>query len=185
MTIGVAPPLVATAATHQSAAAPVSTAVAAARRQVGMPVGTADIATTVAHSAVQVATGSPYPTPPPKLGFPYLPTGYPPYWGMYPYPYPQAVLPMPTMPLGGSPATMNTMLPTSVTGLCPFQAALEPPPDAAGAALEPAPPIGETPGSPASSYGEMPPLDGLEDSDEMGEEEVETRGGRLCSDPNP
>ncbi len=100
MTIGVAPPLVATAATCQSADAPAPTADAAARSQLGVPVGTADTATTVARSTVQVATMSFYSAHVPPPGFPYLPTGCPSYCGMYPYPYPQYVPPMPTMPLG-------------------------------------------------------------------------------------
>ncbi len=86
MTIGVAPPLVATTTTRQSAATPVSATALPAIRPIATPVGTADTATMVAHSAVQMTTGSPYSTHPPPPGFPYLPTGYPPYWGMYPYP---------------------------------------------------------------------------------------------------
>ncbi len=132
MTIGVAPSMVATTTTRQSAAAPVSTTTVSAGRSIATPVGTADTATMVAHSVVQMATGSPYPP-----GFPYLPAGYPPYWGMYPYPYPQYVPPMPTMPLGGNPALMNATLPTSAAGLCPSQAALEPPVQASGATLGP------------------------------------------------
>ncbi len=185
MTIGVAPPLVATSATCQSAATLVPTAVAAARSQQGMPVGSADTTTTVARSAVQVDTGSPYPAPPPPPGFPHLPTGYPPYWGMYPYPYPQYVPPMPTMPLGGNLATMNATLPTPVTELCPSQASLEPPSDAPGATLEPSPPFKETLGTPASLYEDMPPLEGPEDSDERGEEDVETKGAACIVAPVP
>ncbi len=121
MTIGVAPPLVATAVTSQPSATVVPTTVAAARSQLSTPAGSTDIATTVAQSAVQMATGSPYPVPPPSPGFPYLSTGYPPYWGMYPYPYPQYVPPMLTMPLGGNLAMMNTTLPTPVAELCPLR----------------------------------------------------------------
>ncbi len=109
-----------------------------------MPIEFASTATAVAHPAVQVAMGSPYPGPPPPPGFPYLPTGYPPYWGMYPYPYPQYVPPMPTMPLGGSLATMNATLPTPVNELCPPQASLDPLSDALGATLEPLSPPEET-----------------------------------------
>ncbi len=80
---------------------------------------------------------------------------------------------------------MNATLPTSVTGLCPSQAALKPPADSSGATLEPSPLIGETPDSPASSYGEMPPLESPEDSDEMEEEEIETQGAFCAVTPTP
>ncbi len=119
MTIGVTPPMVAMTMTRQSAATPIPATAVSTRQPVAAPVGATDTATTVAHSAAQMATGSPHPTHPPPPGFPYLPTGYPPYWGMYPYLYPQYVASMPTMPLGGDPASLNTMLPTSVAEPCP------------------------------------------------------------------
>ncbi len=89
------------------------------------------------------------------------------------------------MPLGGNPAMMNAAWPTSVTELCPSQAALGPPPDVSGTTLEPLPPLEETPGSPASLYEDMSPLEGPEDSDEREEGEVETQGAVCTVAPVP
>ena len=185
MTIGVAPPLVVAATTHQQAVTPASAAPTPSRRLTTASVEAADTATTVAHSAAQLATGNPYTTHPPPPGFPYLSTGYPLYWGMYPYPYPQYVPPMPTMPLGGNPTSMNTTLPTSVARLCPSQVAMDPPADTSGTALEPPPPIWEAPASPTSSEEAMPPLEGPEDSDEIEEEVAESQGVVWAVTPTP
>ncbi len=106
ITIGAAPPLVASAMTHQSAAAPASTATALFGQSTIASIEAMDTATTIAHSVAQLTTGCPYTTHPPPPGFPYLSTGYPPYWGMYPYPYPQYVPLLPTIPLGGSLTSM-------------------------------------------------------------------------------
>ncbi len=180
MTIGVASPMPAMTMTRQSAALPFPTTAVSARQPIAAPVGTADTATTVARSMVQMATGSPYLAHPPPPGFPYLTTGYPPYWGMYPYPYPQYLPPMLTMPLGGNPTSMNATLPTSATVSCHTQVAMETPAVILGTTLDSPLPISEAPDSPASSYGEMPPLEGLEDSDELEEEEIETKGA-VCA----
>ncbi len=80
---------------------------------------------------------------------------------------------------------MNATLPTSVTALCPSQAAMEHPVAASGATLEPPLPIGEALASPASSKETMPPLDGPEDSEEMEEEETETQGVVCAVTPTP
>ncbi len=90
-----------------------------------------------------------------------------------------------TMPLGGNLATMNATLPNPVPELCPSQAALEPPSDASGATLEPSSPLEEAPDSSVYLYGDMPPLEGPEDSDEMGEEEVEPKGAVCAVTPVP
>ncbi len=70
MTIGVAPPLVATSVIRQLSAALVPTPVATARGQLGAPAKSTNNATAVTRSAVQVATGSPYPVPPPPTRSP-------------------------------------------------------------------------------------------------------------------
>ncbi len=185
MTIGVAPSLVTTCATCQPATTLVSTATAAARTEPSTPAGSVDTATTAAQSMVQMATGNPYPAPLPPPGFPYLSTGYPPHWGMYPYPYPQYVPPIPTMSVGGNLVMMNATLSNPVAELCPPEASLEPPPDASGAIREPSPPLEETLCSPASIYEDMPPLEGPEDSDERGKEEIETQGAVCTVAPVP
>ncbi len=58
MTIGAAPPLVASATTRQSAAAPVSTTIALPRQSIITSIRATDTATTIAHFAAQMATGS-------------------------------------------------------------------------------------------------------------------------------
>ena len=186
MTIGAVPPLVATATTRRAAATPASTIAAVARSQPNTYAGSADVATMASQSAVQMTTGSQYPAPLPPPDFPYLSTGYPPYWGIYPYPYPQYVPPMPTMPVGGNLAMMNTPLLTPGTEWCPIQASVGPPPEGAPeAVMEPSSPPGEVSGLPAAIYGDMPPLEEQEDSDEDGEGEVEVQGSVCTVAPVP
>ncbi len=185
MTMGVTPPLVATSTTRQATSALASSTAAVAQSQPSTSAGSADIATMAAQSMVQMTPGNPYSVPLPPPGFPYLSTGYPPYWGMYPYPYPQYVPPMPTLPLRGNLAIMNTTLPTPGTEWCPTQASLQLPPDSPEAVMEPSPPPEEVPGLPAAMYEEMLPLEGHEDSDEGGEDEVETQGAVCTVVPVP
>ncbi len=70
MTLETAPPVVTTPATRQAAATHATDTAAAARSQPSTHAGSADVTLTAAQSAVQMATGSPYPTPLPQLGSP-------------------------------------------------------------------------------------------------------------------
>ncbi len=178
MTIGTAPPVMTTPTTRQAAATHATNTTAAAGSQPSTYAGSADVTTPTAQSAVQMATGSPYPTPLPPPGFPYLSTVYPPNWGMYPYLYPQYVPPMPAVPLGGNLTMMNTTSSTPGAEWCPTQASVEPTPDTLGTVTEPSPSRGEVPGLPAAMYDDMPPLEGQEDSDESSEVEAQ---GAVCT----
>ncbi len=176
MTIGTAPSLAASTTTHQPAASASSTT-APSRQPTITSAGVADTATTVAHSAAQLATGRPYAAHPPPPGFPYLPAGYSPCWGMYPYPYPQYMPPLPTIPLGGNIPPMGASLSVPASEPCPTQVALDPTMARTVTAPEDTPPVLV---APASSETSMPPMDGLEDIDEM--EEVAAEGqGAICS----
>ncbi len=121
MTTGTAPPAMTTSTTRQATATHATNTTAAARSQPSTYAGSADVTTTAAQSTVQMTAGSPYPTPLPPPGFPYLSTGYPPYWGMYPYPYPQYVPPMSAVPLGGNLTMMNTTLPALYEDMPPLE----------------------------------------------------------------
>ena len=178
MTIGTAPPVMTTSTIRQATATHATNTTAAARSQRSTYAGSADVIITAAQSAVQMTTGSPYPTPLPPPGFPYLSTGYPPYWGMYPYLYPQYVPPMLAVPLGGNLRMMKTTSSTIGAEWCPTQASLEPTPDTPGAVTEPSPSLGEVPGLLATLYDDMPPVEGQEDSDEGGEVEAQ---GAVCT----
>ncbi len=178
MTIGTTPPVMTTPTTRRAAATHATNTAAAAGSQPSTYAGSTDVTLTAAQSAVQMATGSPYTTPLPPPGFPYLSTGYPPYWGMYPYPYHQYVPPIPALPLGGNLTTMNTISSTLRTEQCPPRAPLEPTPGTPEAVTEPSPLPGEVLGLPADVYDDMPPLDGQEDSDEGCEIEVQ---GAVCA----
>ncbi len=78
MTIGAAPSLTASATMCQPTATFVPTAAAPPRPPAIPPVGVADTATTIVHSAAQLATGRPYAVHPPPPGFPYVMAGYSP-----------------------------------------------------------------------------------------------------------
>ena len=166
MTIGTVPPVTSTSTTHLAAATCTTSSAAAARGQPSMQAGPTDATPPSTQSAAQLATGSPYATPLPPPGFPYLPAGYPPYWGMYPYPYPQYVLPMSALSLGGTLAAVNT------TSLAPGEeqgspsTPVEPAPDAPEMRPESPQSPGEDPEWPADIYADMPPLEGIEESDE-------------------
>ena len=177
MTIGTAPPVMSPPTTHQAAATLAANSAVAAGSQPSTQAGSADVTLTAAQSAVQMTTGSPYTTPLPPPGFPYLSTGYPPYWGMYPYPYPQYIPPMAALSLGGSLATMNGISSAPRTEQCPPPAPVEPIPDKPETVPEPSSPSGEILGLPADIYDDMPPLEGQEDSDEGSEIEVQ---GAVC-----
>ena len=178
MTIGTVTPATTTSATRQAAATLTTSSAAAAGSRSSMQAGSADATLSVAQSAVQMATGSSYATPLPPPGFPYLSTGYPPYWGMYPYPYPQYVPPMSTLSLGGNLAAMNTNSSASRTEQCSPPAPMEPVPDAPETEPEPSLSPREDPEWPADIYDDIPPLDGPEDSDEGSEIEVQ---GTVCA----
>ncbi len=178
MTIGTAPPVMTTPTTRQAAATQAANSAAAAGSQPSTPAGSADVTLTAAQSAVQMITGSPYTTPLPPPGFPYLSAGYPTYWGMYPYPYPQYVPPMAALSLGGSLATVNAISSAPRTEQCPPPTPVEPIPDTPEAAPEPSSPPGENLGLPADIYDDMPPLEGQEDSDKGSEIEVQ---GAVCT----
>ena len=178
ITIGTGPPVMTTTTTRQAAATHAANSAAAAGSQYSTQAGSADVTLTAAPSAVQMATGSPYTMPLPPPGFPYLSTGYPPYWGMYPYPYPQYIPPMAALSLGGSLATMNGISSAPRTEQCPPPAPVEPIPDKPETVPEPSSPSGEILGLPADIYDDMPPLEGQEDSDKGSEIEVQ---GAVCT----
>ena len=89
MTIGTIPPVTTTSTNRQATATLTTSSAAAAGGQPSMQAGSADATLPATQSAAQLATRSPNAMPLPPPGSPYLPAGYPPYWGMYPYPYPQ------------------------------------------------------------------------------------------------
>ncbi len=165
MTIGTAPPVMTTPTTRQAAATPATNTTAAAGSQPNTYAGSADVTTPAARSAVQMAIGSSYPIPLPPPGFPYLSTGYPPYWGMY--------------------------IPLPVPSVCTANADHAPrrkpdddeyysdnPREAPEAVTEPLPSRGEVPGLLAAMYDDMPPLEGREDSDENSDVEAQ---GAVCT----
>ncbi len=164
-----------TPTTRQAAATQAANSATAAGSQPSTQAGSADVTLT---AAVQMTTGSPYTTPLPPPGFPYLSAGYPPYWGMYPYPYPQYVPPMAALSLGGSLATMNAISSAPRTEQCPPRTPVEPIPDMPEAAPEPSSPPGEDLGLHADIYDDMSPLEGQEDSDEGSKIEVQ---GAVCA----
>ncbi len=158
MTIGTVPPVTTTSTARQATATFATSSAAAAGGQPSTQAGSADATLPTTQSAAQLATGSPYATPLPPPGFPYLPAGYPPYWGMYPYPYPQYVPPMSALSLGGTLAVMNTISSSSGTEQRSPPAPVEPAPDAPEMRPEPPQSPGEDLGLPADIYDDMPPL---------------------------
>ncbi len=180
-TIGTVPPVTTTSTTRQAATTHTTNSAAAAGSQPSTQAGSADATLTAAQPAVQMAPWSPYATPLPTPGFPFLPTGCPPYWGMYPYPYPQYVPPMPTLSLGGNLAAMNAITSAPRTEQCPPPA---PVPDLLETGPEPSPSPGEVLGLPADIYDDMPRLEGQEDSDEGSE--IKMQGAsNVHSGPSP
>ncbi len=130
MTIGTATLATTTPISCPAATTLTTSSAVAARGQPSTQVGLTDATLSAAQSVAQLATGSPYATPLPPPGFPYLPSGYPPYWGMYPYPYPQYVPPMTALALGGTLAVMKNNLLTSGEEQSSPSAPVEPAPDA-------------------------------------------------------
>ncbi len=86
MTIGTVTPATTAPTSCPAAITTITSSAVAAGGQPSIQAGLADATLSATQSAAQLATGSPYATSLPPPGFPYLPTGYPPYWGMYPYP---------------------------------------------------------------------------------------------------
>ncbi len=178
MTIGTIPPVTTTSTTQQAAATRTTSSAAAAGGQPSTQAGPTDATHPATQSAAQLATRSPYATPLPPPGFPYLPAGYPPYWGMYPYPYPQYVQPMTALLLGGTLTAVNATSLASGTEQCSPSAPVEPAPDAPEMRSEPPQSPREDPEWTADMYDDIPPLDGTEDSDENSEVEVH---GTVCT----
>ncbi len=178
MTIGTMPSVTTTSTARQATTTISTSSAAAAGGQPSTPAGPTDAAPPATQPTAQLTTGSPYATPLPPPGFPYLPAGYPPYWGMYPYPYPQYVPSMTALSLGGTFAVVNTTSSASGTEQCSSSTRVEPASDAPGVRPEPPRSPGEDPEWPADMYDDMPPLEGPEDSDEGSEIEVQ---GTVCT----
>ncbi len=97
---------------------------------------------------------------------------------MYPYPYPQYVPPITTLALGGSLTAMTANSLTPGGEQQPPSAFEEPAPDTP----EIRPESPQSPGGdqdwPADPYADMPPLGGVQESDEGSEIEIQ---GTVCA----
>ncbi len=169
MTIGAAPPATTTSISRPPITTLTASSTVAAGGQPSTRAGLADATPSATQSVAQLATRSPYATPLPPPGFPYLPAGYPPYWGMYPYPYPQYVPPVTALALGGALAAINANSSTPGEEQCPPSAPEEPVPDTPEIRPESPQSPGGDQGWPADMYADMPPLEGVEKSDEGSE----------------
>ncbi len=83
MTIGTVPPATTTSVSPPATTTTTTSSAVAAGGQPGTQTGLAGATLSATQSAAQLAAGNPYAAPLPPPGFPYLPAGYPPYWGMY------------------------------------------------------------------------------------------------------
>ncbi len=178
MTIGTVPPVTTTSVSRPATTTLTTSSAVVAGGQPSTQAGLAGTTLSATQSAAQLATGNPYATPLPPPGFPYLPAGYPPYWGMYPYPYPQYVPSMTALSLGGTLAAVNTLSSASGTEQCSSSTPVEPASNTPGIRPEPPQSPGEDPEWMADMYDDMPPLEGPEDSDEGSEIEVQ---GTVCA----
>ena len=178
MMIGTVPPATTTSISRPPAATLTTSSAIAAGGQPSTRAGLADATSSATQSASQLATRSPYATPLPPPGFPYLLAGYPPYWGMYPYPYPQYVPPVTALALGGALAAMNANQSTPGEEQCPPSAPEEPVPNTPEMGPESPPSPGGDQKWPADMYADMPPLEGVEESDEGSELEIQ---GTVCA----
>ncbi len=178
MTIGTVPPATTTSYSRPAATTLDTSSAVAAGGQFSTQAGLADATLSATQSAAQLATRSLYATPLPPPGFPCLPAGYPPYWGMYPYPYPQYVPPMTTLAMGRALAavTANSLTPGGEQR--PPSASEEPAPDTPEIRPESPQSPGEDQDWPADPYADMPPLEGVEESDEGSEIEIQ---GTVCA----
>ncbi len=177
MTIGTVPSTTTTSVSRLATTTTTASSSVTAGGQPSIQTGLADATLSATQSAAQLAAGNPYVTPLPPPGFPYLSAGYPPYWGMYPYPYPPYVPSMTALSVGGALAAVNT--PSSASGReqCPSSTPVEPAPDGPGMRPEPPQSPGEDPEWPAEMYDDMPPLEGVENSDENSEVDIQ---GTVC-----
>ncbi len=178
MTMGTTTPATTTSTSRPAATMLTVSSAVAARGRPSTQAGLTDAALSNAQLAAPLATGSPYAAPLPPPGFPYLPAGYPPYWGMYPYPYPQYVPSMIALSLGGTFATVKAITSGPGTESGPSSTPVEPILDAPEGRPETPQPPREDPEWPDDMYADMPPLEGREEFDEGSEIEVQ---GTVCA----
>ncbi len=178
MTIGTVPPTTTTSVSCPATTTTTTSSAVTAGGQPGIQTGLADATLSATQSAAQLAARNPYATPLPPPSFPYLPAGYPPYWGMYPYPYPPYVPSMTALSIGGALTAVNTPSSASGTEQRPSSTPVEPAPNVPGMRSEPPQSPGEDPEWPAEMYDDIPPLEGVEDSDENSEVDIH---GTVCA----
>ncbi len=97
---------------------------------------------------------------------------------MYPYPYPQYVLPITALSLGGALAAMTPASSVPKEEQDSPSAPVESAPDAPEMRPESPQSPGKDPEWPVDEYADMPPLEGIEESDEGSEIEVQ---GTVCA----
>ncbi len=178
MTIGTVTPATTISTSRLAATTRTTGSAVAAGGQPSTQAGLTDATLSAVQSTAQLTAGSPYATPLPPPGFPYLPAGYPPYWGMYPYPYPQYAPPMTALSIGGALAAMTTTSSAPGEEQGSPSAPVESTPDAPEMGPESPQSPGEDPEWPADEYADIPPLEGVEESDEGSEIEIQ---GTVCA----